>query len=235
MERPAPAARCPPRLDLGRHQQYRRARRAARGAARGRIAGVAGTPGRAAGRYADAGRRPRRVRRRHRQRCPTGRRGRRGRRRRRAAGAPGGLGAVPRDQRGGDGLGSRAHRLGAPHAAGAAGAAPPRAAAGPAGGKRGAGMAGRDRGTRRRWHSACRRRGRRGQRVLTPQPEPIVCAPLPLAGEGPGVRAGGGIPTRLASLTRPPSPQPSPASARGSSPHHPAYLAGDVLHQETTP
>ncbi|MCY1239256.1 hypothetical protein D9M72_520420 [compost metagenome] len=45
-----------------------------------------------------------------------------------------------------------------------------------------------------------------------------VCSPLPRAGEGQGVRAGGGMPPGGTSWRSPPSPQPSPASGRGSKP-----------------
>ncbi|SOY71400.1 hypothetical protein CBM2585_B50395 [Cupriavidus taiwanensis] len=36
----------------------------------------------------------------------------------------------------------------------------------------------------------------------------LVCSPLPLAGEGPGERAGAGIPARVTSLMLRPSPPP---------------------------
>ncbi|QBY52933.1 hypothetical protein E0W60_17455 [Cupriavidus oxalaticus] len=54
-----------------------------------------------------------------------------------------------------------------------------------------------------------------------------VCSPLPLAGEGQGVRAGGGIPPASTSSSRRPSPQPSPASGRGST-HAVRFNAGAV-------
>ncbi|SPA30384.1 exported hypothetical protein [Cupriavidus taiwanensis] len=46
---------------------------------------------------------------------------------------------------------------------------------------------------------------------------PPVCSPLSLAGEGPGERAGAGIPTRFTSWTLRPSPPPlSRARERGA-------------------